>query len=529
MKISSFSICVLLISLATCTDDSTKPATDSTPPAAIDDLAIQDSTGNAVTLTWTAPGDDGTEDQAARYDLRCSMSLLTEEGWDTATVADSSLVPRAAGLVETLTVVDLNDGTWYFGLKAADEVPNWSAISNVVSTTLLDTIPPDQVTDLAVVSVTASSVGLSWTTPGDDGQIGVASEYDFRYALVPITEETWDSALRVQDVPVPSPAGTAEFSTVTGLEQDTGYFFALKTIDNADNESTLSNVLSHSTASLEQLTFSPACESPACRTVLEADWSPDGLTIAFSAPWEEGFVHGELYLISVDGGSAVRLTDEPDYARFPSWSPDGTQLVFVSPRAINIDTIWIMDAVSGGSSTAVVSGSSSETLAGCVWSPDGSRIAYSVTAWFAQTIVACDIYTIDLQGGNPNLVLHDTEWIIGLDWSPDGSQIVFSSARRGNYDIWVVPATGGTPVRLTSDPADDSSPVWSPDGNRIAFASLRTGNSEIWLMSSTGEDPTQLTFGPGSEDGPSWSPDGKGIAFRSLQDYIGDIWLLRWD
>jgi Tol biopolymer transport system component len=228
----------------------------------------------------------------------------------------------------------------------------------------------------------------------------------------------------------------------------------------------------------------------------------------------------------------VQLTDEPDYARHPSWSPDGAQLVFSSPRTEVISTIWAMDAVPGGSSAAVVSAPSPVSLRDCVWSSDGGRIAYSAETRSMlppYSIVSCDIYTIAVLGGTPDLVCRDTELIYGLDWSPDGSRIVFSSTRGGDYDIWVVPSAGGNPLQLTHDPALDSSPACSPDGSRIAFSSSRTGNYEIWLMAVTGEDPTQITFGPGDKDGPSWSPDGKGIAFSSRENGRRDIWLLRWE
>src|SRR5690606_24564495 len=50
-------------------------------------------------------------------------------------------VPRSAGQKESLEVADLAPGIWHFGVKAADEIPNWSALSNVASTTVADTVP----------------------------------------------------------------------------------------------------------------------------------------------------------------------------------------------------------------------------------------------------------------------------------------------------------------------------------------------------------------------------------------------------
>lgn len=63
--------------------------------------------------------------------------------------------------------------------------------------------------------------------------------------------------------------------------------------------------------------------------------------------------------------------------------------------------------------------------------------------------------------------------------SPDGTRVAYTvtsydvTENRGNADIWIVPVAGGAPRRLTSNPASDSGPVWSPDGRRLAFVSRR--------------------------------------------------------
>jgi dipeptidyl aminopeptidase/acylaminoacyl peptidase len=527
----SFFLCLVLL-MSCGDDDATKP--DVTPPGKVEDLAVVDSADGVITLAWTAPGDDGAEGRAARYDIRCSFALASEADWSAATlVADSTRVPKAAGETESLAVAGLDEGAWLFALKTADEVPNWSAMSNVASVTLIDSMPPEQVTDLAAVMVTAVTVKLAWTAPGDDGAEGTASAYDLRYALTPITAETWGAALQVEGMPAPKLHGSAESCTVTGLEQATGYYFALKTTDNAGNESDLSNVVSKSTANLVRLTVTP----PSCGycSAVGPEWSPDGQTIAFTATWTEGPPNAELYLVPANGGQPVCLTDEPGYVQDPSWSPDGTQLVFLSEHTPNHSSMWIMDAAPYAPLQEVLTETMDlEQFGECVWSPDGGRIAYYIRELSAippSTVVRCDLYVIDVLAGDPQFVYHDTNQIKGLDWSPDGTQIAFGSTRGGNYDVWVLPVSGGAPVQLTHDPAFDMRPEWSSDGSRIAFVSDRTGNWEIWSMTSTGEDPTQLTFGPGAKFNSSWSPDGKGIAFDSWdwENENGDIWVLRWD
>ncbi|MCJ7655831.1 MAG: PQQ-binding-like beta-propeller repeat protein [Dehalococcoidia bacterium] len=110
-----------------------------------------------------------------------------------------------------------------------------------------DITPPAKVTDLTVAEVTSNSVTLTWTAPGDDGNVGTASQYDIRYSISSITETNWDSATQCTGVPYPQPAGSSENFTVTGLSAGATCYFALKTSDEAGNESGLSNVISGTT------------------------------------------------------------------------------------------------------------------------------------------------------------------------------------------------------------------------------------------------------------------------------------------
>jgi hypothetical protein len=87
-----------------------------------------------------------------------------------------------------------------------------------------------------------SSVTLQWTAPGDDGQFGVATRYEVRYATEPITAATWKAATVVADTPHPQAAGKREKLKVKGLDSGTKYWFAVRAVDDAGNWSPLSNV-----------------------------------------------------------------------------------------------------------------------------------------------------------------------------------------------------------------------------------------------------------------------------------------------
>ena len=109
---------------------------DDTPPATVTDLAASGATTNNVTLTWTAPGDDGTTGTAAYYDIRYSTSSITDGNWAAAHQALGEPSPSPAGQPDTFVVTQLAPGTtYYFALKTADEKPNWSGLSNLVTRT----------------------------------------------------------------------------------------------------------------------------------------------------------------------------------------------------------------------------------------------------------------------------------------------------------------------------------------------------------------------------------------------------------
>ncbi len=98
------------------------------------------------------------------------------------------------------------------------------------------------------------SLELSWTAPGDDGDTGQATQYNLRYSTDVLSEGNWSSATEVPDLPTPAPAGTEESFLISGLEPKTTYFFGLKSVDEAGNWSSLSNVVSKLTSCTEDWT-----------------------------------------------------------------------------------------------------------------------------------------------------------------------------------------------------------------------------------------------------------------------------------
>ena len=124
--------------------DHTPAAPDTISPAAATDLTAVSPTSSSVVLTWTAPGNDDNTGTASQYDIRySSIGIIdTEEKWGAATQCVGEPSPSPAGADEIFAVGGLSPNTtYYFALKAADEVPNWSGLSNSASGTTEEAAP----------------------------------------------------------------------------------------------------------------------------------------------------------------------------------------------------------------------------------------------------------------------------------------------------------------------------------------------------------------------------------------------------
>ncbi|MCP4683925.1 MAG: hypothetical protein GY867_00620 [bacterium] len=218
---------------------------DNTPPLAVTTLNAVLPSLNALTLVWLAPGDDGSSGTASAYDLRFSTSSISEANWGSALQINGEPTPSTAGTPESLTVSGLAEATtYYFALKTADEMPNWSALSNVASnSTAEDTTPPAAIQDLsATTGENNGEIDLVWTTPGDDGVSGSALFYDICFSSDPLNETNWGSAISYSAPPLPLPAGSQQSLTLTSLVPGQNYYIGVKTYDDAANESAISNV-----------------------------------------------------------------------------------------------------------------------------------------------------------------------------------------------------------------------------------------------------------------------------------------------
>ncbi len=220
---------------------------DTVPPAQITNLVAENSDNN-ILLSWTAVGDDGNDGQASQYDLRYSDSIITEENFLQASQISDVQAPATSGSPENyIFEVSDYDHTYYFAIKAKDEAGNISQISNVVHLSIpdpSDVIAPAAITNLSVVSgntVAFNKIRITFTATGDDLHQGTATAYIIKYNDTEITDENWDSAMIFENSVQPQLSGYTENIDVTGLEPGHLYYFSIKAVDEAGNESDISN------------------------------------------------------------------------------------------------------------------------------------------------------------------------------------------------------------------------------------------------------------------------------------------------
>ena len=240
---------------------------DSTPPDAVTDLAVTGSTTTTLTLGWTAPADQPENEAVQSYDIRYSLTPITNDSEFSAAASVTTLpgapalpTPGAPGFAESYTTGTLTtDTTYYFAIKSTDEVALTSAInSNVpVSGKTDDAVAPAAVADLSVTGKTQTTMSFTFTAPhenqGGPGGATVAS-YEIRYSTSPITDDTsFNAATLWGSPPTPLTPGSAQPFTITGLTLNTTYYIALKSKDEVPNTSALSNIVTDTTLDVDSI------------------------------------------------------------------------------------------------------------------------------------------------------------------------------------------------------------------------------------------------------------------------------------
>ena len=227
-------------------------------------------------------------------------------------------------------------------------------------------------------------------------------------------------------------------------------------------------------------------------------WSPDASRIAYTCFGEPRAPSAQICMYSMELGRKVAFGHFGGTNASPSWSPDGTRLMFMSSVA-GPANIYSADSTGGGL-RRVTSSAGPDTSP--VWNPKtGQRVVFvSGRGGLPQ------LYMMNTDGTDTEkLDLPDMGYVVDPDWSPNGQLLAFSWRRPdGNFDIYVMDIVSHKLAQVTRDAGRNEKPSWAPDGRHLVFQSTRTGKWQIWTMIADGTGVRQLTT-EGQNESPNWS------------------------
>lgn len=208
--------------------------------------------------------------------------------------------------------------------------------------------------------------------------------------------------------------------------------------------------------------------------------------------------------------NGIRLTTfgDPGTHLHPSLSPDETEVAVdqMDPRHGTFD-IWRINRVQGRSSPLTFD---SQNDTAPVWSPDGTRIAFSSKR-------SLDLYEKASSGAGAEKLLYKSgQWKFATDWSPDGHFLLYYefNAKLRNRDLWILPMVGNVgPTPLLATEFNELDGVFSPDGKAFAYSSDESGKPEVYVQPfppAAGAGKWMISANGGSR--PKW-PRGKELFY----------------
>jgi Tol biopolymer transport system component len=240
-------------------------------------------------------------------------------------------------------------------------------------------------------------------------------------------------------------------------------------------------------------------------------------------------LRSQMEMVRADGtGQATMVGDGKTLDITPSFTPDGTQIVFSSNRGGRHMSIWQLATNGEGGVTQLTNGDTTD-LWPTVDSDPKPRLYYEALVdsrpdprlYMAPMGTTLRTDLTQTGGIQPRI-------------SPTADSVLFTliNEKTSKREIYKMSDRGGGAINLTNNPDFDFfDPVWSKDGNKIAFVSDRSAdadgrhNYDIFTLDLLHPDkPTRITTNGSWDDNPVWDPAGKYIYFRSNRGGNWAIW-----
>jgi len=233
-------------------------------------------------------------------------------------------------------------------------------------------------------------------------------------------------------------------------------------------------------------------------------------------------VDATLWTSRTDGSEKVQLTYPPDLASQPRWSPDGTQIVYLSHQ---LGKPWKMFLISaqGGSPEELLPGDTTE--GDPTWSADGTRIAFSHGLPAGQR--ESDIRILDVKTRQVTTI-PGSNGLFSPRWSPDGRYLAALNLESVSKKLLLYDFQSQKWSEWITESGGVGYPAWSPDSHSLDYWSvnrikrIKLGDSRPQDLFSLDALPIYFTpeFGPWNDS----APDGSRMFLRDVS--TDDIYAL---
>jgi TolB protein len=231
----------------------------------------------------------------------------------------------------------------------------------------------------------------------------------------------------------------------------------------------------------------------------------------------------EIYSSSFDGSDIRQVPRLRSLAMAPAWSPDGTRIAFSvynrhSDNTKNLD-LYEYDFKNGRYRPL---SNRKGINSGAAYSPKGDRLAYTMSVTGNP-----EIHLLDLSTRETTQLTRSIGFDVDPAWSPDGKQLAFVSSRPGKPMLYTVDLDRPADAkRLTYAGSYNATPSWSPDGKKIAFAGWLDGRFDLFTITADGGKIERLTKDEGNNEDPHFSPDGNFLVFSSTRSGGKNVFIM---